>query len=351
MIFKKSKLKAGSNSTNIQVGGDAQFGLSYDEARQIALDIFKSNFYEFSEKAAKIALERAEEITEKFLKTFFNGSDWDKAKLEEPAVQSSIYEVQKAYARTGDKELEQRLLDALLARIGSEERHINQIVLDEAIAVLPKLTDNEVKLLSLVVSATKVQYQGVNTLKAFDDFVNSGLMRFFPDKISPAESTHLQYCGCYTLPMGGAHFFMSLGEYLGARYKGLLTRGFSEKYFMEETNGMTLISLGDFIIKNLRNPEVYQFNVLHDNEFDQRLTQLGLGEKGKLLKALWNKTAMNKTEVEKLLIDMNPRASKLIYTWNKTILPAMQLTPVGYAIAIINFNRVMNAKLDFWAFI
>ena len=350
MTRKKMDQTSGSDSTNIQVAGNAQFGISYESARQIALDVFKANFYEFSEKAAKKALERAEEITEKFLKTFFEDSNQDKTKLEEPAVQSSIYEVQKAYARTGDEQLAQRLLDTLVARVISEERSINQIVLDEAISVLPKLTDNEVNLLSFMVSATKVQYQGINTLQAFDDFVNTALLKFFPDKISTSELKHLQYCGCFTLPMGGPHAFMSLGEYLGVRYKGLLVNGFSEQQFKVETNGMDLASLGDFIIKNLRNHEMYQFNALYDSEFDQRLVQLGLGEQGKLLKSLWHKTAMNKTEVEKVIIDINPHANTLINAWNKTILPAIELSPVGYAIAVINFNRIMNSKLDFWAF-
>lgn len=341
---------SGSDSTNIQVAGDAHFGLSYNEARQISLDIFKANFYEFSETAAKKALERAEEITEKFLNTFFENFHQNKAKLEEPAVQSSIYEVQKAYARTGDKQLEQRLLDTLVARVGSEERGINQIVLDEAIAVLPKLTENEVNLLSFSVSAVKVRYQGINTLQAFEDFVNNGLLKFFPDTISTAESTHLQYCGCYTLPMGGPHAFMSLGQYLGTRYKGLLTNGFSEQEFKDETNGLEVNDFGDFIIKNLRNSELFQFNALYDAEFDQRASQFKIREQAKLFKALWDKTAMKKEDVEKILVSINPRARGMIDAWNHTILPAMQLTPVGNAIAVINFNRVMNAKLDFWAF-
>lgn len=341
---------SGSDSTNIQVGGNAQFGLSYEDARQIAIDVFKANYYEFSEKAAKKALERAEEITEDFLKRFFEDDGHDKAKLEEPAVQSSIFEVQKAYAKTGDKDLQQRLLDTLLARVDSEERHINQIVLDEAITVLSKLTDNEVKLLSFIASTFKVIYTNVDTIAAFNSFLTDALLKFFPDNISDAELTHLQYCGCYTLPMGGPHGYYSLPEYLGLRYKGLLTHGFSELEFIEATGGLKLASLNHFIINNPRNPEVFQFNALNDNIFNQCLAQLDLGERGKLLKALWDKTAMKKNEVEKLLIDMNPRFKRLILVYRNALLPAMQLTPVGYAIAIINFNQVTNGKLDFWAF-
>ena len=267
MTDKKMTQRAGAESTNIQVGGDVQLGLSYADARQAAIDVFKANFYELSENAAKKALERAEEITNNFLKRFFEDANHNKANLEEPAVQSSIYEVQKAYAKSGDKQLEQRLLDILLARVNSEERHINQLVLDEAITILPKLTNNEVNLLSFVVSAIKVRYNGVNTLEAFDNFLRNALLKFFPINISAAESTHLQYCGCYTLPSGGPHIFMSLGEYIGARYKGFLTNGFSESQFKEEMNGMELSTSNGFIIKNLRNQDIYQFNALDDNNF------------------------------------------------------------------------------------
>jgi hypothetical protein len=350
MIRKKQQQSAGNDSTNIQIAGDAHIGVSFSDARQISLDVFKANFYELSENAAKKALERVSELTEDFLTRFFEDEKNKKEKLEDPGVQASIFEVQKAYAKTGDKTLEQRLLDTLIERTKADERSLIQIALDEAITILPRLTDAQVSILSLVLSATKVRYSDIRNVDAFEAFINEALVPFVPDSITAAELNHLQSCGCYTLPTGGPLAYLSFGEYLGARYKGLLTNGFTEERFTEETNGMRILDFGAFLIPNARYPDLLQFNAMYDQEFDNIINQMNLGPRGELLKALWTKTAMNKLEVEAILGEINPKVKVLIHLWNKSILPAMQITPAGYAIATINLNRVMNAKLDFWAF-
>ena len=61
--------KAGDNSTNIQAGSvTVHQGLSLSEVRKLALDVFRSNFFELAGEAKHIARQRAEEVTENFLK-------------------------------------------------------------------------------------------------------------------------------------------------------------------------------------------------------------------------------------------------------------------------------------------
>ena len=66
--MNKQIQKAGDRSTNIQTG-DVHItqGISYAEAHQIALDVFRANFLSLSDRAAEIVLARVEEITDKFL--------------------------------------------------------------------------------------------------------------------------------------------------------------------------------------------------------------------------------------------------------------------------------------------
>ena len=60
--------KSGDSSLNIQAEQiTITKGLSYEEAKSIALDVFKSNFYQLSGIAKDIAQKRAEEITNTFL--------------------------------------------------------------------------------------------------------------------------------------------------------------------------------------------------------------------------------------------------------------------------------------------
>ena len=60
------KQKSGSQSINIQAR-NIQTGLTYSDARKIALDVFNDNFVKLSKVAADTAKKRAEEITGKIL--------------------------------------------------------------------------------------------------------------------------------------------------------------------------------------------------------------------------------------------------------------------------------------------
>lgn len=351
MIDKNLKQTAGNNSTNIQVAGNAKFGLSYEDAKHIALDVFNANFYELSEKAAAKAIERVQQFTDSFLNRLYADDQHDKTKLEEPAIQSAIYEAQKAFAKSGEDNLKENLLNTLLARVNTEERSMKQIILDEAIFILPKLTENEVMLLSFCVSALQVQYSDINTIEKFENYIRRAWLDFYPDKITTNEATHLLYCGCYTLPYSNGHMgFYSLGEYLLFGYKGLLTNGFSETEFETITNGMKMSSLGNFIIKNPRFPDLYQFNAINDNVFNDEINKLNQGANTQLLYKLWIDTAMKKEEVHDLIAKMDPKAKNMIETYNKTALPGFQLSPVGYAIAVLNINQKLGANLDFMSF-
>jgi len=63
------KQNAGDSSTNIQAESiTIHQGVSLEAVRQVALDIFRANFYELAGEAKDIAQRRAEEITEDFLR-------------------------------------------------------------------------------------------------------------------------------------------------------------------------------------------------------------------------------------------------------------------------------------------
>jgi len=161
MFFKKKtnqRQRGGNNSTNVQVAGDFHSGVTYEDVRKIALDVFKGNFYDLAGNAGKVAQERAEQITENVINDVFENAPELGAKFEDPAVQYSLFNAQREYAKIGDVELEQQLRSLLIERIKSEERSLKQIALDEAINVLPKLTKEHIQIMTLIVSLLYVRH-------------------------------------------------------------------------------------------------------------------------------------------------------------------------------------------------
>jgi len=98
--------KAGDSSTNIQAESIAiHQGVSLEAVRQVALDVFRVNFYELAGEAKDIAQRRAEEITEDFLRKLEQENATGLKQSQQPDFQHALFTVQKEYARCGDKEL------------------------------------------------------------------------------------------------------------------------------------------------------------------------------------------------------------------------------------------------------
>ncbi len=346
----KMEQKSGSDSQNIQVGGNLIVGISATEARQIALDIFKANFYELSENALKTANERAVEITNKFVEKFYAELPHLKAKLEEPAVQSSVFQVQKEYAKNGNEELEDRLLIILLERINSEERSLKQIVLDEALSVLPKLTNEHVDILTLIYCAVYLNHNDINNIQTLIDFIDSKLLKFYPENFdSYSFFTHFQFTGCCTLLTEGSKY-KPLEQIILKRYKGLFNKGFTNEKFLEvvEEDSQSFINI---VTKCLQEPSLLQLNALTDEVLDYEIKKYNYQEKEQKLKLLFNQTTMPENDVVDYLNSINPRIKDLFTIWKKTDIKSLRPTSVGLVIAIINYNNKTGSNIKIEGFI
>lgn len=125
------KQQAGDSSTNLQGQSIViHQGISYSDAKEIALDVYKSNFLQLSQDAAELARARAEEITDNFLTKLKDENEAAVTEMSQPGMQAALFEAQKQYAKTGDKNLEGLLVDILVERASTPERNIYQIVLD-----------------------------------------------------------------------------------------------------------------------------------------------------------------------------------------------------------------------------
>ena len=144
IMMKDKKQEGGDGSSNIQAENvNVYNGITYKDAKEIALDVFNSNFIRLKSEAAQIAAERAEEITEKNEK-----SPESLEEFKNPAMQDALFQTQKEYAKSGDEELGNLLVDILVDRAKTQERNMLQLVLDESLLVAPKLTVEHFDLLT-----------------------------------------------------------------------------------------------------------------------------------------------------------------------------------------------------------
>ena len=336
--------KAGDHSTNIQAHQiTIAQGPTLSEVKEIALEVFKTNFYSLAGDAADIARGRAEEITDKFLHELTQQNEEGFRQAKDPDFQYALFTVQKEYARTGDKELGDLLVDLLVDRTKQGQRSILQIVLNESLNVAPKLTADQLAMLSVVFIIKHTKNQNLYSLQALSDFLDKFLQPFVGQLTKNAVSArHLEFCGCAAVPpligFNIAPHFLQL-------YPGLFSRGFEPEELVKRT--IALPSDSDMFIRCLHNANKMQLNATDETVIRTKATERKVSEPDiEKLIALNKEFLMPHTEVKEYLIRTMPYMETLFDVWEGSLLQQVTLTSVGMAIGHANVKKNVGGFTD-----
>lgn len=335
------KQEGAEKSTNLQAQNiTLNQGISYSDAKEIAKDVFKNNFLELSQAALAKAETRANDLIEDFLVKIEKEKPQAINSVESPSMQYALFSAQKEYAKTGDKELSDILVDLLVERADKEERSLIQIVLDESIEVSSKLTNPQFDVLSLVFLLKYTQNYTIRNVKTLHDYVLAHLIPFC-DNLTQENSCyqHLEYSKCASILVGP-----KIEEQFRNQYRGIFQKGF--------TNEQIEKSLGDYsktkglFIPCLRDNTLVQIGALNDKALDDMLekTDMPLGEKNKV-KSMFSQNLMSSEKVLDSLKEIHPSMEKLIKVWNETM-HQVNLTSVGIALGRANIKRKTNIDID-----
>lgn len=342
---KVQKQEGGDSSTNLQGQSIViNQGISYSDAKEIALDVYKSNYLQLSQDAAELARSRAEELTDDFLQKLKEEKEEAIEEIGTPGMQSAIYEAQKQFAKSGDKDLEGLLVDILVERAITPDRNIQQIVLDEALSVAGKLTTEQMDALTLNFLITHTQKPNLVNLESIKEYLIREIVPF-THELSDTSSCykHLEYAGCGSIME--ASTIKPVEELLKQRYPALFSKGFSEDKFRADVGEPILYK--HLLMRNfhsLNNIQLSSMNVevLRHMAKDQNISEDNLNK----LITLFNSTLMNVTEIKEYLLEQVPEIKALFDLWRDSSISKFTLTTVGIAIAHANFRRRTGVKLD-----
>lgn len=342
---KVQKQEAGDDSTNLQARSIVvNQGISYTDAKEIALDVYKSNFLQLSQDAAQIARDRAEEITDNFLEKLKNENEAAIESMNEPSMQAALYEAQKQYAKTGDKDLEGLLVDILVERASTPERNIHQIVLDESLVVASKLTAEQMDALTINFLITKTSNATLRNLPALPHYIQTNLVPFIGN-LSKESSCyeHLEYVGCGSImDIAGMNQIENIYQ---TQYGGLFSKGFTRERLEKELENPDAYS--DLITNNLHDPSLLQVNAVSLDVINENCEKNNIPDPIKQkITNLFNSTRMSPQEIKSYLIEVLPDIEPLFDLWGDSKLSKFRLTTVGIAIAQANFRRKTGIKLN-----
>lgn len=338
------KSKSGDNSTTFQAETvNINQGLNYSEVKDIALDVFNSNFLQLSKEALNTAVQRVEEITNNFIERLKKDKPDSLESVNDPGFQSALYEVQKNYAKTGDKDMADVLVDILVDRVEHKERDLKQIVLDESINVIPKLTSSQLDTLTIIFLLKYSVNYGVVNIDTLKQYLTNNI-KPFTDNLSKENSLyqHLEFAGCGSISIGSKN----IEDIFKNTYRGLFYKGFTEDEFKKQVGEFK--DFKGFIAKCLNDENKFQLNLINEEVLNQKITKENLNDDNtKKLKTLFNQHILSNKEIEEKLIEIGkPFLEVLFDVWKNSAMKNMSLTSVGIAIAQANYRRKTGQTLD-----
>lgn len=280
-------MSAGDNSINVQ--GDSitiNTGISYADAKEIALQTFKDNFYKLSEAAQRTAMERADLLVTTFLEKLQTGTPEKLNKILDPDVQYSLVNAQKQYARNGSELTLELLTNLLEERFRIDEGSLKKIVLNESIEVIAKLTTDHVR---VVAAIFLVKYSV------------SSSARYLIETLSPILDDN----------------FENIKNDLGF-FDHLLFTGVASNDITTHSSQ----NLEFFIRKSYKDEITYKID----------------GTNAKL-----DPVVRSQFEIDTL-------SKKVFERWNNSLISRYSLTSVGKAVAVAYYNSISgtNVDLDMW---
>lgn len=329
MTRSSQSQKSGDNSTNTQIATQYKYGLTYDEARQAALDVFKANFYDLHALAKEVAEDRARAITEETLKRIFENNQEAVSNFSDPDIAAALLEAQKSYARSGDDGAKNILVELLAQRTQSRARESKNILLNEAIRKIELLGPDEIELIGILHVVISMRFQDGNPKRICDSLTKTC------DWVSAA------------LPIHEIDEKISILEYTGVLNVRAGTRKpFHEGLHFSAPNTLTKgISTQAFDISNISNDMKNTLWFPYAEEGDQerfavkpesidQLPQSGWSDKQvQELRRLNEEAKMNISEVRELLVSRVPNYEKVANFRDNGKVKSVEFSPVGVLIA------------------
>lgn len=199
MLGKNQDQNVAENSTAIQATGNVTVnnGLSVAEVKELCLLFLRDNFPALREEALREAEVNvrafAQELEDKIAQ---NAQYITLDKFKDPDVQAAINDAVQASARRGKKANTNVLVDLISERASISDNDFKDIVLSEAVLVVPKLTKEQISYLSFVHYMTHCGRHGIQHVSQLE---HSSMMALNAVSagfgLSDSQKRHIQFAG------------------------------------------------------------------------------------------------------------------------------------------------------------
>lgn len=339
MKWSTGQQKSRDNSTNIRAGRDISIGLGYRDVKEIsrdtAMEVFSRNFQSLSREAHAVAQKRADEFTLNLVESLQQRAPRVLESFQEPGTQSALFSAQSGYAKTGDADLGEVLIELLISRAGCRQRNTSQLASNFAVGIAEHLSSHHFAILTCNFALKQLAYGEIRSIGTLARNIEASIGPFFQDlgSADPADLDYLAGLGC-TIATAGS---LSPGKYVGMNYPGLFTRGFSSKEIMHSER-----LIGTRLVRPFGpDPDRYQIDAVTSEDLLKLIDSLLLREISDLALSALRNTVLGEHEIERMITESAPGLAPMFRRIKELEMNGYINTAIGTAIAHANMRRVI----------
>jgi hypothetical protein len=325
----KQSQKLGDQSLAVSAGGNVSIvvGVTATEVIEIATSLWNANFPALQHEAKHVARERMDDFVNRFVTSLERNYKEGMAQASDVGFQAALFRAQGDFARSGDDKLGDVLVDLLVERTKVPDRGLLQIVLDQSLETVHKLTKNQLDALGIIFLLRHTADSEIRSKEMLAEHFDSYLRPLAEDfSLTRASLQHMEFAGCGTIGVASATIQgLMLHTYPGLFNKGVFEVAIDRDQFSSDYNSL--------VVQCLNDPNRLQVGVISDESLEREIAAKQISaDEGVHLRQLWTANVMNEHEVADLLIKMQPYMRQIIPMWTSTEMCKFPLTSVGIAL-------------------
>lgn len=337
-----------SNSNVNITNGDITYnsGVSYADVREICKDVCAHEIQKNSQMALETSKKRLQEFSEECIDRIDSEAKDHIEQFKNPDIQYSLRNATIPYLRTGDKELKEDLINMFIDRLKENQRTTKQSVIDEAINIIPSLSQPSIALLSTITYSNLIRYV-YPTLE--DEFNKLPNIFIYLQNITNLEIEHLVQQRCATGGLSGITFNLPLESIFQKNYdlyfrKKMTIDDINSSFHTlpAQLNGMT------YFWRDIENPSFIRHTYTGSEYLKKQMQEYGQQTYIELYENYLNENpCMSDDEIKNTLITKNHNWEYAFKTMNMEATKAISLTPVGRYIGLSYLHRKVNINIPF----
>ncbi len=310
---------------------------------------FMGRYFVLNSQTGNTVRDRVETITDMAVSRLFSSVSDPYEVLSRPDIQECLRMMQTGFASTGDYATAQLMVDILLDYSQQPPRTVLNSITGDALATLPKLTWQQIDVLSLLFLLKCTRRSDNSNPERLQSYVTDYLVPFSASiPIEHSFYQHLEYLGCGTIgPVA-----VTLDRILLDSYPALFQYvGFSKEELDKVMGGRELDPglLVPSLYRDEQENTYLKLNAIDDELTNQLLVKAGLEpelalELLKLQQA--RKVDCREDDVNKILPQIHPDLAYLSAVWNKSPMHLTRLSIKGIYIAHANIRRQLGEVFD-----